>query len=113
MTLVHVRDPHVPPEHTGVAPEHAAAFCHVPLVLHVCGWVFEAHCVCPGPHTPVQEPETHVWFTQADAFCQLPLDKQVCGWVLDEHCIAPGLQATQPPFRHAGVLPMHPDVVDS
>jgi hypothetical protein len=29
----------------GVMPEHAAAFCQVPVELHVCGCVLDPHCV--------------------------------------------------------------------
>ena len=111
--MVQVSGPQAPTEHTGVAPEHAAEFCHVPLALQLCGWVFEAHCVSPGEHVPEQEPATHVWFTQEAAFCQLPLAEQVCGCVPEAHCVVLGLQATQPPFRQAGELPVHPEVVDS
>jgi hypothetical protein len=71
------------------------------------------HVVCPGPHTPVHDPDTHVWFTHAPASCQLPAALQVCGCVFDEHCVAAGLHATQPPFRHTGVIPVHAFVLDS
>jgi hypothetical protein len=29
----------------GVVPEHAVAFCQVPVELHVCGCVLDPHCV--------------------------------------------------------------------
>jgi hypothetical protein len=32
--------------------EHAAPFCHVPLALHVRGWIPEAQPTAPGVHTP-------------------------------------------------------------
>lgn len=68
------------PIHIGVPPEHAVAFCQVPVELHVCGCVLDPHCVCPGAHTPWQEPLTHVWFTHDEPlFCQTPVLLHVCG----------------------------------
>jgi hypothetical protein len=67
----------LPPTHAWLV--HAVAFCHVPLVLHVCGCC-PLHCFCVGAHTPVQAPATHVWFEHADpVFDQAPALVQVCG----------------------------------
>jgi hypothetical protein len=37
----------------------------------------------------------------------VPVESQIRGWVLDEHWTAPTLQATQAPFRHTGLPPVH------
>ena len=39
---------HAPDTHAWFT--HAVALCHVPDVVHVCGCVLDAHCVCPWPH---------------------------------------------------------------
>jgi hypothetical protein len=48
----------LPAWHAGVAPEHALPLAHCPLELQLCG-VLPEHCVAPGVHTPVHEPELH------------------------------------------------------
>ncbi len=74
--------------------------------LRATGWTsLPEHWVWPVAHTPVHVPATHVWFAHAAPFCQAPLESQLCGCVGDVHCPLPGLQATQSPFRHAGIPP--------
>jgi len=54
---------------------HAAASCQVPVALHVCGWLLDAHCFSLGPHTPVHEPATQVVLGPhgLPLSCQLPI----------------------------------------
>jgi hypothetical protein len=42
----------------------AVAVLHVPFDVQVCTPLPE-HWVCPGAHTPVHTPATHVWLEQA------------------------------------------------
>jgi hypothetical protein len=79
---VHVA--HDPSKHTGRAPVHAAPFVQVPVALHVCG-VLPLHCICPGAHTPVHDPLTHVELLHGVPVVQLPLT-HVCG-ELPMHCV--------------------------
>jgi hypothetical protein len=60
---------------------HAAASCQVPLELHVCSWLLDAHRVSVGPHTPEQEPATQVVLGPHALllFCQLPIALHVWG----------------------------------
>ncbi len=100
-----------PGAHTPVhAPEtqawllQAVAFCQVPVVLHVWGWVWLLHCVCPCAQTPWHAPETHVSLSlehAAPLFCQAPLVPQVCGCCA-LHCAPPGVQVpVHTPLTHA------------
>jgi hypothetical protein len=79
---------------------HALAFCQLPVRSHVCGCEADEHCVCVGPHTPVQEPFKHVVLGShaAPASCQpLPVIEQVVGtW--PTQTVAPGMQRTQSPW---------------
>jgi hypothetical protein len=53
----------------------------VPVELHVCGCELDAHRVSLGPHTPVQEPATHVVLGPhaLPLSCQLPIALHVSG----------------------------------
>jgi hypothetical protein len=51
----------------------AVAVLHVPLAVQVSTPLPE-QVVCPGPHTPVQAPLTHVWLVHAAAVPQVPFD---------------------------------------
>ncbi len=49
-----------PSQHVGVVPEHIDCDIHWPVASQ--DWTtLPTHCTCPGPHTPVQVPETQVW----------------------------------------------------
>jgi hypothetical protein len=72
--------PHVPPLHVGDALAtpvvHATGEPHCPLAAQVSTLVPE-QVACPGAHTPVHAPLTHVWFVHAAAPLQVPLTVQV------------------------------------
>jgi hypothetical protein len=73
----------------------------VPVPLHVCG-CWPLHVTCPGAHTPWQDPETHVWFEQAEpVLFHVPVASQVCGcWPL--HCVLVGAhEPLHTPLMHA------------
>jgi hypothetical protein len=71
---------------------HATAVPQLPLAVHVSTPLPE-QMVCPGAHTPVHVPPTHVWLTQAVPAVQLPLVLQVWGWLDDEQLVCPGAHA--------------------
>jgi hypothetical protein len=50
----------------------------------------------------------HVWVPAQDIplSCQIPVESHFRG-CCPLHCTSPGLQATQPPFKHTGVVPAH------
>jgi hypothetical protein len=59
--------------------EHTAPlFCHVPLLLQVCGCK-PLHCIDPGVQTPVQMPPAQTYVHRLALLCQVPLALQVCG----------------------------------
>jgi hypothetical protein len=73
-----------------------------PPTPHDAYTVDDAHPDCPGAHTPVHVPLTHVWFVHAAAFTQTPLALHVWGCVVVEHCVAPGAQLpVHDPLTHA------------
>jgi hypothetical protein len=75
---------------------------HCPFVPHDSNNVDDAHADCPGAHTPVHAPLTHVWFVHAVPFTQAPLVLHVWGCVVVEHCVAPGAQLpVHDPLTHA------------
>jgi hypothetical protein len=90
---------HAPPTQVRLAA-HAVAFCQPPTALQVCGCEPVAHCVCPGPQTPVHEPALQVvpGPHALPLSCQLwPVASHVTGcWPL--HPIAPGVQNTHAPL---------------
>jgi hypothetical protein len=103
---------HVPPEHVAVAfatlvvqavGELQAPPLHVstPLPLST---PFPLQSVCPGAHTPVQAPFTHVWLVHAAAEPQVPFDWHV--WTpLPEHCVVAGTQTpVHAPFTQAELV---------
>ena len=92
----------------------------VPQLPQDTGWVW------PGPHTPVQAPDTHVWLLHVAGLPQLPVPSQV-STPFAEHCLEPGeheplhvpapvqtYMHAEPEFCHApvpshfwGWLPLH------
>jgi hypothetical protein len=90
----------------GSVGHDATTSCQVPVEEQVCGRVGpDAHCVAPGPHTPLHTPLTQVLLVHATAVPHWPLDPQVCT-PLPEHCVAPGPHGTQLPLRHTGLPPV-------
>jgi hypothetical protein len=75
---------------------HVPLVCQAPLVLQVCVSVPQlpqaTGLVWPGPHTPLQAPDTHVWLVHATALPHWPHELQV-STPLPEHCVAPGVHA--------------------
>src|ERR1700722_15766340 len=51
--------PQTPALQFGVGEGHAPALPHCPFAPQV-STALNEHCFCPGPHPPVQPPDTHV-----------------------------------------------------
>jgi hypothetical protein len=72
--------------------EQVPLLCQVPLPVHVCVSVPQlphgTGFVCPGPHTPVHAPFTHVWPTHVTGVAHCPLDPHACA-PLPEHWTCP------------------------
>jgi hypothetical protein len=83
---------HAPPEQAGEALAtvvvHAVAEPHEPFDWQLSTLAPE-QVVWPGAHTPLQAPETHVWFVHAEALLQVPFDWHV-STPLAEQVVCPG-----------------------
>jgi hypothetical protein len=82
-----------PLRHAGVAPPQAVDPCQLPVAPQVCGVSRPAplHCVCPGPHTPMQAPLTQVRLAAHGApVPNAPARPHVWTPLLPSHCVCVG-----------------------
>ena len=98
----------LPPLHAGVSPLQSVCGTQAPLAEHVSGVLLSAQSTAPcvHPHCPVAGRQTGVVPVHAAWLIHCPSLLHSCGAAPTQR-VAPGAQATQPPFRHAGVEPLH------
>ncbi len=94
-----------PASGTEQTPRHGEAVPHAPIEVHV-ETALPWHSVWSGPHEPVHDPPTHVWFEQGTGVLHVPESPHVCT-PLFEHWVAPGAHWTHAPFQHTAVAPEH------
>jgi hypothetical protein len=77
------------------------AVLQLPLALHVWTPLLLEHCVVPGTHTPVHDPEMHAELVHEVGAPHVPVVLHVCT-PLPAHWVAPGVQMPwQAPLTHA------------